>query len=96
MPEFIYDNKLYYNPVEFAMDSIGGTWKITILWRHKDQILRYGELKKALPRITNKMLTTQLSYLENKRFITTKSRCSSSSKGRTPTHGMRSKGFFHN
>ncbi|MEM7657295.1 MAG: transcriptional regulator, partial [Bacteroidota bacterium] len=28
MPEFLYQNKLYYNPVEFAMDRIGGTWKM--------------------------------------------------------------------
>ena len=70
MPEFIYDNKRYYNPAEFALDRIGGTWKMPILWRLKDQIMRYGELKKALPRITHKMLTTQLRSLENEGFIT--------------------------
>lgn len=31
MPDFLYNNKLYYNPVEFAMDRIGGTWKMPIL-----------------------------------------------------------------
>lgn len=69
MPEFIYDNKLYYTPVEFAMDRIGGTWKMPVLWRLNEKTMRYGELKKALPRITHKMLTTQLRELEQDGFV---------------------------
>lgn len=72
MPEFLYNNKLYYNPVEFAMDRIGGTWKMPILWRLKDKVLRYGELKKSMPRITHKMLTSQLRELEEEGFISRK------------------------
>ncbi|MDC8004065.1 helix-turn-helix domain-containing protein [Aureisphaera galaxeae] len=64
MPDFIYDGKNYYNPVEFAMDRIGGTWKIPILWRLKDKILRYSELRRNIPHISDKMLTTQLRELE--------------------------------
>ena len=70
MPEFLYENKLYYNPVEFAMDRIGGTWKMPILWRLKDRVLRYSELKKNIPHITHKMLTSQLRELEKEGFIT--------------------------
>lgn len=70
MPDFIYNNKVYYNPVEFAMDRIGGTWKMPILWRLKDRVLRYGELKKDIPHITHKMLTSQLRELEAEGFIT--------------------------
>ncbi|HMQ64491.1 MAG TPA: helix-turn-helix domain-containing protein [Flavilitoribacter sp.] len=69
MPEFIYKNKLYYNPVEFAMDRIGGTWKMPILWRLKDRVMRYSELKKDIPYITHKMLTSQLRQLEEEGFI---------------------------
>lgn len=69
MPEFIYNKKLYYNPVEFAMDRIGGTWKMPILWRLKDRVLRYSELKKDIPHITHKMLTTQLRELESEGFV---------------------------
>lgn len=69
MPEFLYNNKLYYNPVEFAMDRIGGTWKMPILWRLKDKIMRYSELKKNIPHITDKMLTVQLRELEAEGFI---------------------------
>jgi DNA-binding HxlR family transcriptional regulator len=69
MPEFLYKNKLYYNPVEFAMDRIGGTWKMPILWRLKDKVLRYSEIKKAIKHITDKMLTSQLKLLEAEGFI---------------------------
>lgn len=69
MPEFRYKQKLYYNPVEFAMDRIGGTWKMPILWRLKDRVWRYGELKKNIPHITDKMLTTQLRELEEEGFV---------------------------
>lgn len=70
MPEFMYNNKVYYNPVEFAMDRIGGTWKMPILWRLKDKVMRYGELKKDIPHITHKMLTSQLRELEEEGFLT--------------------------
>ena len=69
MPDFIYNNKVYYNAVEFAMDRIGGTWKMPILWRLKERIFRFGELKKDIPHITDKMLTTQLRQLEAEGFI---------------------------
>ncbi len=69
MPEFLYKNKLYYNPVEFAMDRIGGTWKMPILWRLKDKVWRYSELKRNIAHITDKMLTTQLRELEEEGFI---------------------------
>jgi DNA-binding HxlR family transcriptional regulator len=69
MPSFFYHNKLYYNPVEFAMDRIGGTWKMPILWRLKNRVMRYGELKKDIPHITHKMLTSQLRELEEEGFI---------------------------
>lgn len=69
MPEFLHQHKRYYNPVEFALDQIGGVWKMPLLWRLKDRVMRYGELKKALPRITDKMLTSQLRELEEAGFI---------------------------
>ena len=72
MPEFKHEHKLYYTPVEFAMERIGGTWKMPIIWRLKDRVMRFGELKKSMPRITDKMLTTQLRELEKYGFITRK------------------------
>lgn len=70
MPEFLHQKKLYYNPVEFALDHIGGAWKMPILWRLNGKVLRYGELKKDIPRVTHKMLTAQLRELERDGFVT--------------------------
>ena len=72
MPDFIYNGKVYYNPVEFAMDRIGGTWKMPILWRLQNRTMRYSELKRDIPHITDKMLTSQLRQLEADGFITRK------------------------
>ena len=69
MPDFLYNGKIYYNPVEFAMDRLGGTWKMPILWRLKDKVYRYSELKKSIAHISDKMLTTQLRELESDGFI---------------------------
>ena len=63
---------MYYNPVEFAMDRIGGTWKMPLLWRLKDRVMRYSELQKDIPHISQKMLTTQLRELEDDGFVTRK------------------------
>ncbi len=72
MPDFTYDHKVYYNPVEFALHFIGGTWKMPILWRLNHKTMRYGELKKTLPHITDKMLSSQLRELEKHELITRK------------------------
>jgi DNA-binding HxlR family transcriptional regulator len=69
MPDFIYKNKVYYNPVEFALDRIGGAWKMPILWRLRTATMRYSELRKDIPHITDKMLTTQLRELEEDGLI---------------------------
>jgi len=72
MKEFLYDNRIYYSPIEFAMAHIGGTWKIPILIRLRNGSVRYGDLKKAIPHISDKMLYTQLRELEDKNMITRK------------------------
>ncbi len=69
MSDFIYDGKLFHNPVEYVLHKIGGTWKMPILWRLSDKVLRYGELKKTLAKVTDKMLATQLRELEKDGFI---------------------------
>lgn len=68
MPDFIYKGKVYYNPVQLVMEQIGGVWKMPIIWRLKDQTLRYSELKK-IPHISDKMLTTQLRELEEDGYV---------------------------
>ena len=69
MPDFNFNGKIYYNPVQLVMEQIGGTWKAPILWRLKEHTLRYGELRKDIPHISDKMLTTQLRQLEVDGYI---------------------------
>ncbi|MCU0393704.1 MAG: helix-turn-helix transcriptional regulator [Thermoflexibacter sp.] len=72
MPKFQFEGKEYNNPVELSLDIIGGKYKMPILWRLKDKVWRYGELKKDLGRITHKMLTEQLRELEHDGLISRK------------------------
>ncbi|MTI81387.1 MAG: helix-turn-helix transcriptional regulator [Firmicutes bacterium] len=56
--------KEYRCPVEYTLDIIGGKWKPIILWYlAKDEVKRYGEIKKVVSGITHKMLSQQLKEL---------------------------------
>jgi DNA-binding HxlR family transcriptional regulator len=70
MQDFMHDSRVYYSNIEFAMSFIGGTWKIPVLLSLSDGPLRYGDLKKAIPHVTDKMLNTQLRELEKKKMLT--------------------------
>ena len=65
MPAFTHKGKKYHNPVEFALDHIGGMWRVPILWRLAQRTWRYGELKRDLRGVTHKMLSQQLDALES-------------------------------
>ena len=39
-------------PVATAIDVIGGKWKVIILYQLRGKTLRFGELRKILPKIT--------------------------------------------
>ncbi|HRK75020.1 MAG TPA: helix-turn-helix domain-containing protein [Rhodothermales bacterium] len=69
MGDFNHRGKIFYNPVEFALDQIGGTWKMPILWRLRNRVMRYSALHKDIPHISQKMLTTQLRELEQDGFV---------------------------
>ncbi len=70
MPDFVKDNHLYHNPVEFAMGKIGGTYKMPILWRLKDKKWRFSELQKSLSHASDRMLSKALKELLADGFIT--------------------------
>ena len=52
------------DPVEATLELIGGKWKPLIIWHLTDKTMRFSELKKSLPKITQKMLTQQLREME--------------------------------
>lgn len=47
-----------------ALALLSGKWKLEILWLLHQRVHRFGELRKAIPGITQHMLTTQLRELE--------------------------------
>jgi len=56
-------------PVTTAIDVIGGKWKVIILYQLRNKTLRFGELKKRIPKITQKMLSQQLRELEKNKLL---------------------------
>jgi DNA-binding HxlR family transcriptional regulator len=47
-----------------AFEVIGGKWKALILWEIHKRTLRFGELKRIVPGISEKMLIQQLREME--------------------------------
>lgn len=63
-------NEVDDRPFLYTMSLIGGKWKMHILfWLSHKGIMRYSELKRALGKITHKMLSDQLKELEKDGLI---------------------------
>lgn len=53
-------------PILYALDLIGGKWKLPILWfLARQKTVRYNELKRSVKGISNMMLTKCLRELES-------------------------------
>lgn len=55
--------------VEAALDLIDGKWKGVILYRLQSGTQRFGELRRRMPGITQRMLTKQLRALEEDKLV---------------------------
>ena len=79
MEDFYIDHKdCYINekendfttcPMVLVHKLISGKWKILILWYLCKAPLRFSDIKRALPNVTQKMLTNQLRSLEEDKLI---------------------------
>ncbi|MFW3461795.1 winged helix-turn-helix transcriptional regulator [Streptomyces microflavus] len=55
----------YVCGIDAAMDVIGGKWKVLILWALDEKPCRFGELRRAVPGVTEKVLSSHLKELED-------------------------------
>ncbi|GEP65887.1 transcriptional regulator [Clostridium beijerinckii] len=62
--------EIEYNcSMELTLNIIGGKLKPIIIWHLGKRTMRFNELKRSLPNITQKMLTQQLRALEDDELI---------------------------
>jgi DNA-binding HxlR family transcriptional regulator len=50
--------------LDAAVDVIGGKWKVLILWALSERPHRFGELKRGVRGVSEKMLIQQLRQME--------------------------------
>ena len=64
-----FKGKNYPCCTSLTMGIIGGKWKTVILYYLMDETLRYSELRKKLPTVTERTLSLQLKKLEEDGII---------------------------
>lgn len=56
-------------PVELALDVLGGKWRAVMLAHLKEGELRYADMRRRIPRMSDKMLTQRLRELRQSGLI---------------------------
>lgn len=56
-------------PISTAVKVLNGKWKLSILWYISRRTVRFNELQRKLPNITQRTLTIQLRELERDGII---------------------------
>jgi len=65
--------KTFHCSTEFTLHVLGGKWKTVILCYLKERPLRYTEIRKLVPTLSDKMLTQRLHDLIDSGLISRKS-----------------------
>ena len=65
----LVEHKNYNCPVELTLGIIGGKWKCLIIHHLIDGTKRFNELRRLMPNITQRMLTSQLRELEKDAIV---------------------------
>ena len=60
----------YHCGLEAALAVVGGKWKVLILWALRGEPSRFGELRRRIPGISEKMLIQHLKELEQDQIVT--------------------------
>jgi len=64
-----FNGREYPCCTSLAMGIIGGKWKTVIIYHLKNNTLRYNELRKKIPWVTERTLSLQLKTLEKDGII---------------------------
>lgn len=67
-----FNGKEYPCCASLTMGVIGGKWKTVILFHLMNGTLRYNELRKAMPTVTERTLSLQLKKLEDDGIVSRK------------------------
>ena len=62
--------KIFYCSTELAIDIIGGKWKPLIIYHlYNNRDIRFGEFKRLIPKINERVLMRQLRELEEDKIV---------------------------
>lgn len=78
----------FHCPTEFTLAVLDGKWKTVILSYLKERPFRYAELRKLVPRLSDKVLTERLRDLTRSGLIVRQE----TAGGRTRTYTLTDKG----
>ena len=64
------ENKYSDCPLEYALEILGGKWKLKVIWTiFRFKVIRFNQLKRELPGITDLMLAKILKMLAENNVV---------------------------